>query len=566
MTKDLRNIERINFLKAQKISNFEILPLKVDASSRKYFRILPQNKKSFVLMDDELKRNKLPEFTELSNFLIKHKIHVPKVYGSDFQKGFLLIEDLGDNTFTRLLEKEKDEEFLYNLATEALIKIAAIKEKPTCCLPLEKKRLIDDICFFVDWYIPMTKGKPLEKSEREEFINLVTPLADLAFKVPNRMVLWDYHVDNIMLKNRARSCHLIDFQDAMWGPLTYDIMSLLEDARREVRADVIKKMKQKFFDSLENIKLQDFNDSYAFLSMFRHMRVLGRFTILAFINQKPQYLKFVPHLWNMLEKTLAYPKLKDIKNWLDKVLPQNERITPKRKPLTEAMLLAAGRGIRMRELTNHKPKPLIEVNSKALIDYNFERIKNAGIKDVVVNLCYCGDMIKKKKKKHHNDFNVKFSVESEALETGGGIKNALKYFKNDAFFVCNSDVFFEEEKLKPALWRMMDAWDEKKHDILLLLQDINNICGDKGIGDYKIIKGKPLRNKNKELGFDYMFAGIYIVKKSVFKDISENKFSSIKLFDLAEQRGRLGFVTNSSTFYHIGTPEALKTAQEKLKH
>ena len=113
---------------------------------------------------------------------------------------------------------------------------------------------------------------------------------------------------------------------------------------------------------------------------------------------------------------------------------------------------------------------------------------------------------------------------------------------------------------------MMDAWDEKKHDILLLLQDINNICGDKGIGDYKIIKGKPLRNKNKELGFDYMFAGIYIVKKSVFKDISENKFSSIKLFDLAEQRGRLGFVTNSSTFYHIGTPEALKTAQEKLKH
>ena len=220
----------------------------------------------------------------------------------------------------------------------------------------------------------------------------------------------------------------------------------------------------------------------------------------------------------------------------------------------------------MRELTNHKPKPLIEVNSKALIDYNFERIKNAGIKDVVVNLCYCGDMIKDHIKKHHNDFNVKFSVESEALETGGGIKNALKYFKNDAFFVCNSDVFFEEEKLKPALWRMMDAWDEKKHDILLLLQDINNICGDKGIGDYKIIKGKPLRNKNRELGFDYMFAGIYIVKKSVFKDISENKFSSIKLFDLAEQRGRLGFVTNSSTFYHIGTPEALKTAQEKLKH
>ncbi len=566
MTKDLRNIERINFLKTQKISNFEILPLKVDASSRKYFRILPKNKKSLVLMDDELKRNKLPEFTELSNFLIKHKIHVPKVYATDFQKGFLLIEDLGDNTFTRLLEKGKDEEFLYNLATEALIKVAAVKEKPACCKPLEKKRLIDDICFFVDWYIPMTKGEPLKKTEREEFINLVTPLADLAFKVPNRMVLWDYHVDNLMLKNRARSCHLIDFQDAMWGPLTYDIMSLLEDARREVRADIVKKMKQKFFDSLENVKLQDFNDSYAFLSMFRHMRVLGRFTILAFINQKPQYLKFVPHLWNMLEKTLAHPKFKDIKNWLDKVLPQNKRITPKRKPITEAMLLAAGRGIRMRELTSHKPKPLIEVGSKALIDYNFERVKNAGIKDVVVNLCYFGDMIRDHIKKHHTDFNVKFSVENEALETGGGIKNALKHFKNEAFFVCNSDVFFEEESIKPAMWRMMDTWNEKKYDALLLLQDLNNICGDKGNGDYRINNDKPERNKEKKSGFDYMFAGIYIIKKSLLESVKETKFSSVKLFDIAEKQGRLGYVINKSTFYHVGTPEALKTAQKKLKH
>ena len=565
MVKDLRNIERINFLKKSNISPIEISPLKVDASSRKYFRIKLKKGKTLVLMDDELKRNKLPEFFELSSFLIKRKIRVPEVLASDFKNGFLLIEDLGNNTFTKLLNQGKDEALLYRLATDALMNVANITERPNCCKNLTKKRLIDDICFFVDWYIPMAKGSPLTSRERQEFIDFITPLSDLAFKVPNRMVLWDYHVDNIMLKRKAKACHIIDFQDAMWGPLTYDIMSLLEDARREVRADIQQKMKKMFFDSLKNVDEESFNDSYAFLSMFRHMRVLGRFTILAYINGKPQYLKFVPHLWNMLSKTLQYPKFKKIKNWLDKALPKKARIIPQRKPINEAMLLAAGRGIRMRELTDACPKPLIEVSGKALIDYNFERVKNAGIKDVVVNLCYCGDMIKKHIQKNHPDFNVQYSIEKQALSTGGGIKNALHLFKGKAFFVCNSDVFFEEEKIKPAMWRMMDEWDEKKYDILLLLQDLKNICGDKSIGDYRIKNGTLERNKDKVSGFDYMFTGIYIITKKVFKNVKENKFSSVKLFDEAEKKNRLGYVINSSTFYHVGTPEALKKAEKRLK-
>ncbi|HCU58879.1 MAG TPA: hypothetical protein DIC64_02745 [Alphaproteobacteria bacterium] len=565
MPKDLRNIERIAFLEKNKIEFLEIKPLKVDASTRKYFRIVLKNDKTLVLMDDELKRNRLPEFAELSAFLIKHHLHVPEVFIKDFEHGFLLIEDLGDDTFTRLLQKGVDEAFLYQLGTDALIKIAHINERPACCKDLTKERIVNDICFFADWYIPMSKGFPLTETERQEFIDLITPLADLAFKVPNKMVLWDYHVDNIMLPSTAKECAVIDFQDAMWGPLTYDIMSLLEDARRDVRADIQEKMKQAFFNSLSNVSKEDFEDSYAFLSMFRHMRVLGRFTILGYVNGKPQYLEFVPHLWQMLNKTLQYPKFEKIKAWLDKVLPLEKRIIPQRKPITEAILLAAGRGVRMRELTNNKPKPLIKVGSKALIDYNFERVKNAGIKDVVVNLCYQGEMLKEHINSHHPDFNITYSVETEALETGGGIKNALKYFKNEAFFVCNSDVFFEEEAIKPAMWRMIDAWDQNKYDILLLLQDINNICGDKSKGDYRISNDKPERNKQKDEGYPYMFAGIYIIKKSVFKDINESKFSSVMLFDKAQENGRLGYVLNSSTFYHIGTPEALKMAEEKLK-
>ena len=543
----------------------KIVPLKVDASSRKYFRIILKNGKTYVLADDELKKNKLPEFAALSKFFLNHGVHTPKVYFEDFNQGFLLLEDLGDDTFTRLLDKGVDEAFLYDLATDALIKIANINQRPENIADLTKRRLIDDICFFADWYVPMAKGEPLTEFERKEFVGLVEPLADLAFKVPMGIVLWDYHVDNIMLKKGENECDVIDFQDTMWGPVTYDIMSLLEDARRDVSLSVQSTMKEKFFAALNGVKRQDFDDSYAFLSLFRHMRVLGRFTILGFVNNKPQYLKFVPHLWDMLSKTLQYSKFEEIRKWLEAVLPQEKRVIPQRKPINEAMVLAAGRGVRMRELTDHLPKPLVKVGNKALIDYNFERLKNIGIKDVVVNLCYQGDLIKKHLEENERDFHITYSLEDEALETGGGIKKALDYFKNEAFFVCNSDVFFEEEKIKPAMWKMLDAWNDKKFDILLLLQDLNNVCGDKGVGDYRIKSGVLERNREKTDGFDYMFGGIYIIKKSVFEGIKKDKFSARDLFDEAEKKGKLGYVVNHSTFYHIGTPEAFNAAQEKIK-
>jgi len=564
MAKDLRNTKRINFLETNRVKFAQILPLKTDASSRKYFRIVLENGDTLVLADDELKKNKLPEFADLALFLKEKGVKVPEVYASDFEEGFLLLSDLGDDTLTRLLNKGEDEAYLYELATDALIKIAAITECPKGVMPLSKERLINDICFFADWYVPMAKGEPLTPQQRAEFVALITPLADLAFKVPNRLVLWDYHVDNVMLKAKQKECAVIDFQDAMWGPLTYDVMSLLEDARREVSLQVQEKMKAKFFGSLTGVQREDFDDSYAFLSMFRHMRVLGRFTILAYVNGKPQYLQFVGHLWDMLSKTLEHPKFAKVRAWLDNVLPPEKRVVPKRKNIEQAMVLAAGRGIRMRELTDNKPKPLIEVCGKSLIDYNFDRLKNAGIKDVVVNLCYQGDLLKAHIDSHYDDFKITYSVEKECLETGGGIKNALRYFKNEAFFVCNSDVFFEEESVKPALWRMMDAWDEQKMDVLLLLQDMKHIIGDKGVGDYNIENGRLKRNAEKVAGFDYMFAGIYIIKKSLFDGVEEEKFSSVKLFDVAQNKGRLGFVINKSTFYHVGTPEALKAAEESI--
>jgi len=218
----------------------------------------------------------------------------------------------------------------------------------------------------------------------------------------------------------------------------------------------------------------------------------------------------------------------------------------------------------MQNLTDNQPKPLIKVGGKALIDYNIERVIAAGIGNIVVNLCYKGEMIREHLQQSYPDCKICFSEETEALETGGGVKNALPLLSDSAFFVCNSDVFFIERGYKPALWRMMDEWNPDKYDILLLLQPIIDICGDKS-GDYRLDNsGRPQRNTQKIEGWPYMFAGVSIVKPQVFDNIAAAKFSLRDLFDIAEKNGRLGCIINQSEFFHVGTLQALKAAETKI--
>ena len=543
---------------------FSLAPLSTDASSRKYYRLTFAGGDTAVIMDDEGCRCRTREFIELSAFLRARGVYVPEVKTVDFDNGFLLIEDLGDNTVTKLLPNG-DEMELYRMAGRAVAKVAAVRERPRCVEELSRRRILDDLRLFTDWYFPMAVGYPLPEQAKKEFFAIAGRLVEMAYRVPNRLVLWDYHIDNIMLPPKSKECAIIDFQDALWGPLTYDIMSLLAADRRAASEEVVNQVKDDFFNTLDNVRREDFEDSFAFLSLFRHLRVLGRFTTLSMVNGKQHYLNYIPQMWKKLDSILKYPKLSEINRWMEQNLPPEKRKCPTRKPFTQVMLLAAGRGVRMGNLTEKLPKPLVKVNNKPLIDYNFDRLKEFRIKDVVVNLCYKGEMIKEHLIKQHPDFNIVFSEEKEALETGGGVKKALPLLNDPAVFVFNSDIFFIDRGYKPVLWRMMDAWDENKYDILLLLQDLKDICGDKGIGDYRIAAdGKIERNADKTAGFPYMFAGISIVSRKIFAAESKEKFSLRDLFDLAQKRGRLGFVINDAEFFHVGTQEALKAAEIKI--
>lgn len=565
MENNARELKRYSFVSSFcGLKNYKLEALVVDASTRKYFRVWHEDGKSSVLMDDVVGR-KIKEFVELSEFLRSYGVHAPEVYFKDFENNFLLIEDLGNADFGTILNDD-NEAALFKLAVDALLKIYHIKERPICVKDMNEEVILKDFDLFLDWYMPRSMGKNLSECQRNEFKSLITENMEMAFKSPSALVLWDYHVNNVMMPPHSEKCAIIDFQDAMWGPSLYDLVSLIEDERRELKPETTQAMKEYFFSNISGVSREDFEDAYAYMALLRHMRVLGRFTTLITVTKKPWYANYIPHALELLKKTLEYPKLAKLKNWLDKNFPESERGLPKEIEIHKAFVLAAGRGVRMGEMTNALPKPLIEVNGKALIDYNFDKLAELKIFDVVVNVCYKGEMIKQHLSQR-SDFNITFSEEAEALETGGGIKNALHLMGDEAFFVMNSDTLWQDGGFKAGMWQMIDAWDDEKYDIMLLLHPMDKIKGDdnKGIGNYRITEnGYIERNAEKAEGFPYWFTGVSIVHPRAFENSPDGKFSLRDLFDKAQNSNRLGFVVNDGILFHVGIPEAVKQAETVL--
>lgn len=229
--------------------------------------------------------------------------------------------------------------------------------------------------------------------------------------------------------------------------------------------------------------------------------------------------------------------------------------------ITQAFILAAGRGKRMQHLTDDKPKPLVKVAGKSLIDYNIDHIKSVGIKDCIVNLCYKGEMIRSHLLER-NDLNFIFSEEEEALETGGGIKHALPKMNRSPFLVINSDALWADESNSKLLEDMIKAWDGNKYDIMLMLQPVVKAFGVSAKGDYSIIDGKPVRRKDKETLAPYLYGGVLICHPRVFDNEPEGRYWLIDIFDRLQAEGRLGYFIHDDKWFHVGDPEATKIAED----
>ena len=224
-----------------------------------------------------------------------------------------------------------------------------------------------------------------------------------------------------------------------------------------------------------------------------------------------------------------------------------------------AMVLAAGRGTRMKHLTDDKPKPLVTVCNNSLIGHILKKIEVQGVERLVINTCYKGEMIQEAVTKA-TSLPIDFSREETALETGGGVKNALplllKEKQDDIFFVLNADPLWDEPTI-PVLKQLEDAWNPETMDILLALVPIENAFGDVPDGNYFIENNKARRKKPDETNIPYLFMGVQILHSRIFDHELPNVFSLRDLYDIAEKKGRLGHIIFDGRWFHVGTPEAV---------
>ncbi len=228
-----------------------------------------------------------------------------------------------------------------------------------------------------------------------------------------------------------------------------------------------------------------------------------------------------------------------------------------------AMILAAGLGTRMRMLTEDKPKPLVEVSGRAMLDTILDRIAAAGIDEVVINLYYLGDRIVDHLAERKAPAIV-YSREDELLETGGGVKKALPLLGAEPFFVTNGDVCWLDGYAS-ALTRLAAHWDEEEMDGLLLLHPTVYAFGYEGFGDFMMDPdGRITRRAEREIA-PFIYAGIQILHPRFFEDAPEGPFSLNLLYDRAIENGRLFGIRHDGEWFHIGTPEELRDAEAALQ-
>ena len=228
-----------------------------------------------------------------------------------------------------------------------------------------------------------------------------------------------------------------------------------------------------------------------------------------------------------------------------------------------AMVLAAGLGTRMRPLTLTKPKPLFEVGWRTMLDHSIDRLRDAGITRVVVNCFYLAEQIIAHVATR-TDVEIIVSRETELLDTGGGIKNALRYFDGLPFFVLNADLPWMDDATSPSLPRMKSAWNADKMDALLLLMRTNKAKGFSERGDFVMEADGRTHRRDVPPPYPYVLISAQIAKPDFFAAHPDKIFSSNLMWDAAEKAHRLYGVEHAGTCYHVGTPEDLKKANALL--
>lgn len=228
-----------------------------------------------------------------------------------------------------------------------------------------------------------------------------------------------------------------------------------------------------------------------------------------------------------------------------------------RTQITKAMVLGAGMGKRMRDLTADRPKPMVKVGDKALVDHVLDRLGKAGVTDAVVNVHYKADVLEGHLRSRTTMPRITISDERDLLlDTGGGVVRALPQLDDAGFFIHNSDSIWRETGA-PGLEALQAAWDPLRMDTILLLANPATTVGYDGQGDFVLEPDTRLSRRGDRVENAYVFAGVSIAQGAFFADAPDGAFSLNLLWDRSIAKGRVYGVVLDGQWMHVGTPEAV---------
>lgn len=294
-----------------------------DMSLRRYYRFW-EGEQPYVLMDAPLPENP-QRFCEVADFLYSFGLSAPRVLQRDLDQGYLILEDLGDQTFTWCLNNGYDPEPLYQLAIDVLIDLhKRVRELPFTLELYSISSLLQEVEVFLDWYWPQHFGAKIDNSKKIEVMSLWVDVFEQALISPLSLVLRDFHVDNLIWLDKRQGlqrCGLLDFQDAVWGPKVYDVVSLLEDARRDLSPLLVDGLWKRYYAAFPGESAEELWAAATILSAGRHLKIIGVFTRFYVRNGKPHYLTHIPRVWRLFHQCLEHPGLFAIKQWFHEHLP-----------------------------------------------------------------------------------------------------------------------------------------------------------------------------------------------------------------------------------------------------
>ncbi|CAK9041902.1 N-acetylmuramate/N-acetylglucosamine kinase (MurNAc/GlcNAc kinase) [Durusdinium trenchii] len=546
MTNNIQTPEpaHLDFLNAAGWTGADLQPLAGDASTRRYMRITRQGRRAILMIAPpgaesapcppeaspsererlgynaaaRLAGPNLHAFIAIGNALRETGLSAPEIYAADAAQGLALIEDLGDDLFAQIAENAGEQQ-LYSAAIDVLL---AMRKHPPAkpstgdylMLDYDKTAFLAETSLLTDWYWPLKKNVETPDDLKAEYLNIFADALE-TISPPHSMTLRDFHAENLIwLPDRTGPGRvgLIDYQDGLYGAAAYDLVSLLEDARRDVSPELAAMMIDRYCEGAKKIGNFDKDAAGTPLSLFLSAHA-GCYVMSA---------------------------RSDI-----------------------AMVLAAGLGTRMRPLTDNTPKPLIPVAGKALLDYTLDRFAHAGVSRTIINVHYLADQIEA----HVSDRatpEIVISDERELLlETGGGLKKARRHFGDEPVFCTNTDAILLDSPEQEACAVLRGAWRGADMDALLLLVPIENTSGYDGKGDFnRSADGRIALRETSTAPF--VFTGLQLISPALIDEGPDGPFSTRLLWDLAASRGRLFGALYAGDWMHVGDPEGLALAQARL--